>query len=160
MSRHLGERALLRALEGESRPQEREHLASCATCAGRRGELAREVRLLGGVLRDGPLPAVPAKPAANDRPAAVGRWVPAMLGAGTAVALLGWTLLGRPPVPAEVADAEPLSLDHVTAALFATDEVEAVAKPVRRSDFLAVQAALRGEWPCAYPDPWLDRDCS
>jgi hypothetical protein len=157
MSRHLGERALLRSFEGESRPREREHLASCAACAGRRVQLAREVRLLGGVLRDGPPPAVPV---VMERPAAFRRWVPAVLGAGVAVAVVSWGLLGRPPVPAEVADAEPLSLDHVTAALFATDEVEEVAKPVRRSDFLAVQAALRGEWPCAHPDPWLDRDCS
>jgi len=154
MNRHLGERALLRALEGESRPREREHLASCATCVARRVQLAREIRLLGGVLRDGPLPAV------SERRAPIPRWVPAMLGAGVAAALLAWGLLGRSPLPAEVADAEPLSLDHVTAALFATDEVEEVAKPVRRSDFVAVQAALRGEWPCAHPDPWFDRDCS
>jgi hypothetical protein len=154
MNRHLGDRALLRALEGESRPREREHLASCAACAGRRVQLAHDLRFLGTVLRDGPPPGLIA------RAAPMRRWVPALLAGGMAAAVLVWALLGRTPLPAEVADAEPLSLDNVTAALFATDEIEQVAKPVRRSDFLALQAALRGEWPCAHPDPWLDRDCS
>ena len=154
MNRHLGDRALLRAVERESLPREREHLASCAACAERRVQLAHDLRLLGNVLRDGPPPGLSA------RAVPMRRWVPAMLAAGVGTAVLIWGLLGRPPLPAEVADAEPLSLDNVTAALFATDEIEQVAKPVRRSDFLPLQAALRGEWPCAHPDPWLDRDCS
>ena len=153
MSRHLGERALLRALEGESRAREREHLASCATCVGRRAQLARDLRCIGTELRAGPLPRT------IERPAAI-RWVPAVLGASAAAGLLVWGVLGRSPIPAEVADAEPLSLDNVTAALFATDEIDQVTKPVRGSEFVEVQAALRGEWPCASPDPWLDRDCS
>jgi hypothetical protein len=153
MNRHLGDRALLRALDGESRPRERDHLASCATCAERRVRLARDLRVLGDVLREG------APSRAVVRPVPM-RWVPAVLGAAVAAAVLVWGLVGRPPLPAEVADAEPLSMDNVTAALFATDEIEEVAKPVRRSDFVALEAALRGEWPCAHPDPWLDRDCS
>jgi len=88
------------------------------------------------------------------------RWMPAVLGASVAAGMLAWAVIGRSPIPAEVADAEPLSLDNVTAALFATDEIEEVARPVRGSEFVDVQAALRGEWPCASPDPWLDRDCS
>jgi len=153
MSRHLGERALLRALEGESRARERDHLASCTTCVGRRAQLARELRRIGTELREGPAPRL------IDRPSAI-RWMPAILGAGAAAGLLAWAVLGRPPIPAQVADAEPLSLDNVTAALFATDEIDDVAMPVRGSEFVEVQAALRGEWPCASPDPWLDRDCS
>ena len=152
MSRHLGERALVRALEGESRAREREHLASCATCVGRRAQLARELRHIGTELREGPAPRL------IERPSAI-RWMPAVLGTGAAV-LLVWAVLGRAPIPAQIADAEPLSLDNVTAALFATDEIDDVAMPVRGSEFVEVQAALRGEWPCASPDPWLDRDCS
>jgi hypothetical protein len=153
MNRHLGERALLRALEGESRAREREHLASCATCVGRRAQLARDLRRIGTELREGRAPRMIARPSAI-------RWMPAVLGASAAAGLLVWGVLGRSPIPAEVADAEPLSLDNVTAALFATDEIDEVARPVRGSEFVEVQAALRGEWPCASPDPWFDRDCS
>jgi len=153
MSRHLGERALVRALEGESRAREREHLASCPTCVGRRAQLARELRRIGTELREGPAPQL------IERPSAI-RWMPAVLGTGAAVGLLVWAVLGRAPIPAQVADAEPLSLDNVTAALFATDEIDDVAMPVRGSEFVEVQAALRGEWPCASTDPWFDRDCS
>jgi hypothetical protein len=153
MSRHLGERALVRALEGESRAREREHLASCPTCVGRRAQLARELRRIGTELREGPAPRL------IERPSAIS-WMPAVLGTGAAVGLLVWAVLGRAPIPAQVADAEPLSLDNVTAALFATDEIDDVAMPVRGSEFVEVQAALRGEWPCASTDPWFDRDCS
>lgn len=153
MSRHLGERALLRALEGESRAREREHLASCAACVARRAQLARELRRIGTELREGPAPRV------IERSSAI-RWMPAVLGASAAAGLLVWAVLGRAPIPAQVADAEPLSLDNVTAALFATDEIDDVARPVRGSEFVEVQAALRGEWPCASHDAWLDRDCS
>ena len=153
MSRHLGERALVRALEGESRAREREHLASCPTCVGRRAQLARELRRIGTELREGPAPRL------IERPSTI-RWMPAVLGTVAAAGLLVWAVLGRAPIPAQIADAEPLSLDNVTAALFATDEIDDVAMPVRGSEFVEVQAALRGEWPCASPDPWLDRDCS
>jgi hypothetical protein len=153
MSRHLGERALLRSLEGESRAREREHLAACATCVGRRARLARDLRRIGAELREGPALRL------IKRQSAI-RWMPAVLGVSAAAGLLVWVVLGRSPIPAKVADAEPLSLDNVTAALFATDEIEEVAKPIRGSEFVEVQAALRGEWPCASSDPWLDRDCS
>jgi hypothetical protein len=48
-----------------------------------------------------------------------------------------------------------LSLSDVSAAMFATDDVEQLAKPVRGAELAALEAALRGEWPGARHDPWL-----
>jgi hypothetical protein len=152
MIRHLGDRTLLETLEGKGSPPEQEHLRSCAACAARRASLAHDLEVLSGVLRDGPLP----RPVA--RPAAVRRWV-ALAAATTAAAALVWGMSGRSPVAEQIASVEPLSLQQVSAAVFATDEVEQLAKPVRATDVAAVQAALRGEWPCAREDPWLDQDC-
>ena len=152
MIRHLGDRTLLETLEEKGSPLEQEHLRSCAACAARRASLAHDLEVLSSVLRDGPLP----RPVA--RPTAVRRWVP-LAGAVAAAAALAWVVSGRPPVPEQMASAEPLSLRQVSAAVFATDEVEQLAKPVRAIDVAAVQAALRGEWPCAREDPWLDQDC-
>ena len=152
MIRHLGVRALLETLEGRGSPREREHLGSCAACAASRASLARDLDVLGSVLRDGPLP----RPVA--RPAAVRRWIP-LAAVATATAALVWGLSARAPVPDRVASAEPLSLDQVSAAVFATDDIVQLAKPVRAIDVASVQAALRGEWPCARDDPWLDQDC-
>ena len=152
MVRHVSDRTLLGMLEGEGSPREREHLWSCATCAGRRARLARDLDVLSGVLGDGPMP----RPVA--RSAVVRRWVPLAAGATVAVAL-AWSLVGRVPAPVELASVEPPSLREVSAAVFATDDVEQLAKPVRGPDLVAVQAALRGEWPCARTDPWLDQDC-
>jgi hypothetical protein len=152
MIRHLGDRTLLETLEGRGSPREREHLGSCAACAARRASLARDLDVLSNVLRDGPLP----RPVA--RSAAVPRWIP-LAAVAMATAALVWGLAGRTPAPEQVASAEPLSLDQISAAVFATDDVEQLAKPVRAIDVASVQAALRGEWPCARDDPWLDQDC-
>jgi hypothetical protein len=152
MIRHLGARTLLETLEGKGSPPEQEHLRSCAACAARRASLAHDLEILSSVLRDGPLP----RPVA--RPAAVRRWV-ALAAAVAAAAVLAWGLSGRAPVPERVASAEPLSLRQLSAAVFATDDVEQFARPVRGTEVDAVQAALRGEWPCARTDPWLDQDC-
>jgi hypothetical protein len=152
MIRHLGDRTLLETLEGRGSPREREHLGSCAACAARRASLARDLDVLSNVLRDGPLP----RPVA--RPAVERRWIP-LAAAAMATAALVWGLAARTPGPEQVASAEPLSLDQISAAVFATDDVEQLAKPVRAIDVASVQAALRGEWPCARDDPWLDQDC-
>jgi hypothetical protein len=152
MIRHLGDRTLLETLVGRGSPREREHLGSCAACAARRASLARDLDVLSNVLRDGPLP----RPVA--RPAVVRRWIP-LAAAALATAALVWGLATRTPAPEQVASAEPLSLDQISAAVFATDDVEQLAKPVRAIDVASVQAALRGEWPCARDDPWLDQDC-
>jgi hypothetical protein len=152
MIRHLGDRTLLETLEGRGSPREQEHLGSCAACVARRASLARDLDVLSSVLRDGPLP----RPVV--RPAAVRRWIPLAV-AATAAAGLVWGLSARTPVPEQLASAEPPSLDQISAAVFSTDDVEQLAKPVRAIDVASVQAALRGEWPCAREDPWLDQDC-
>jgi hypothetical protein len=152
MIRHLRDRTLLETLEGRGSPREQEHLRSCAACAARRASLARDLEVFSSVLRDGPLP----RPVAS--PAGVRRWM-SLAAAATAVAALAWGLSGRTPVPEQLASAEPPSLTQISAAVFATDDIEQLAKPVRATDVAAVQAALRGEWPCARQDPWLDQDC-
>jgi hypothetical protein len=112
----------------------------------------RGLDVLSNVLRDGPLP----RPVA--RPAGVRRWIPLAVAAAATAALV-WGLSARTPVPEQVASAEALSFDQISAAVFATDDVEQLAKPVRAIDVASEQAALRGEWPCAREDPWLDQDC-
>jgi hypothetical protein len=145
MSMHLDDRTLLDVLAGEGSPRQRNHLDGCAACTARRARLARDLALVGSVLRDGPLP----RPVA--RTAALGRWIP-LAGAAMAAALLAWGLSLRPPAPAAT-----LSLSDVSAAVFATDEVEQLTKPVRGGEMAALEAALRGEWPC---DPRLERGCN
>jgi len=145
MNMHLDDRTLLDVLAGEGSSRQQDHLDGCATCAARHARLARELALVGSVLRDGPLP----RPVA--RTAALRRWIP-LAGAAMAAALLAWGLSLRAPTP----DAT-LSLSDVSAAVFATDEVEQLTKPVRGAELAALEAALRGEWPC---DPRLDRSCN
>jgi hypothetical protein len=148
MTAHLDDRTLLDVLGGEGSPHERVHLGACAVCARRSARLAHDLDLVANVLSDGPLP----RPVA--RPAAVRRWVP-LAAAVTAAALLAWGLSGRTPPPARVPGARTLSLSDVSAAMFATDDVEQLAKPVRGAELVALEAALQGEWPGARHDPWL-----
>jgi len=145
MSMHLDDRTLLDVLAGEGTPRQRDHLDGCAACAARHARVARDLALVGSVLRDGPLPRLVA------RTAALRRWIP-LAGAAMAAALLAWGLSLRTPAP----DAT-LSLSDVSAAVFATDEVEQLTKPVRGAELMALEAALRGEWPC---DPRLERGCN
>jgi len=152
MIRHLEDRTMLETLEGRGSLREQEHLRSCAACAARRASLVRDLEVLSSVLRDGPLPRPVASPVASRR------WM-ALAAVVTAAAVVAWVLSGRAPVPEQLASAEPLSLSQVSAAVFATDDVEQLAEPVRATDVAAVQAALRGEWPCAREDSWLDQDC-
>jgi hypothetical protein len=149
MSSHLDDRALLDVLAGEGSPRQRLHLGGCAACAARHARLARDVALVGSVLRDGPLP----RPVA--RTASLRRWAP-LVGAALAAALLAWGLSLRAPLPSPPAETT-LSLSAVSAAMFATDDIEQLAKPVRGAELVTLEAALRGEWPC---DPRLDRDCN
>jgi hypothetical protein len=146
MTTHLDDRTVLDVLSGEGSPRERAHLESCAVCAQRSARLARDLDLVGTVLRDGPLP----RPVA--RPAAMRRWMPLAAATATA-ALLAWVLSGPTPRPAT--GTRTLSLADVSAAMFATDDVEQLAKPVRGAELAALEAALRGEWPGARHDPWL-----
>jgi hypothetical protein len=153
MNRHLEDRTLLETLEGEGSPEEQKHLRSCAACAATRARLARDLEVLRSVLRDGPLP----RPVA--RATGVRRWIP-LAAAATVAAALAWGVSSRTPEPERLASSGPLSLRQVSAAVFATGDVEQLAKPVRGGiEVAAVQAALRGEWPCAQGDPWLDQDC-
>lgn len=145
MSMHLDDRTLLDVLAGEGSPRQQHHLDGCAACTARHARLARDLALVGSVLRDGPLP----RPVA--RTAALRRWVP-LAGAAMAAALLAWGLSPRTPPPDAM-----LSLSDVSAAVFATDEVEQLTKPVRGAELAALEAALRGEWPC---DPRLERSCN
>jgi hypothetical protein len=149
MTAHLDDRTLLDVLGGEGSPPERVHPGACAVCARRSARLARDLDLVGNVLRDGPLP----RPVA--RPAALRRWVPLAAAAVTTAALLAWGLSGHTPPPAQVTGTRTLSLSDVSAAMFATDDVEQLAKPVRGAELTALEAALRGEWPGARHDPWL-----
>ena len=149
---HLEDRTMLETLEGRGSLREQEHLRSCAACAARRASLVRDLEVLSSVLRDGPLP----RPVASR--VAARRWM-TLAAVVTAAAVVAWVLSGRAPVPEELASAEPLSLRQLSAAVFATDDVEQFARPVRGTEVAAVQAALRGEWPCAHTDPWLDQNC-
>jgi hypothetical protein len=148
MSRHLDDRTLLDVLAGEGSPRQQQHLDTCAVCAARTARLARDLELVGSVLRDGPLP----RPVA--RTAALRRWAP-LAGAAMAAALLAWGLSPRTP-PRSAANERTLSISDVSAAVFATDDIEQLTKPVRGAELVALEAALRGEWPC---DPRLDRGC-
>ena len=149
MSMHLDDRTLLDVLAGEGSPRQQDHLDGCAACAARHARLARDLALVGSVLRDGPLP----RPVA--RTTALRRWIP-LAGAAMAAALLAWGLSLRAPLLSPAAETT-LSLSDVSAAMFATDDIEQLAKPVRGAELVALEAALRGEWPC---DPRLERSCN
>lgn len=145
-TQHLDDRTLLDALEEGAGPREREHLQACAACAARRVRLAHDLTRLTGVLRDGP----PPRPVA---PVPGRGWMPlaATVAAGVLLAL-GLTLRTGPTEP--VATAAPLSLRDVGRALFATDDVEQLTRPVAGDELAALEAALRGEWPGARSQPW------
>lgn len=149
MTMHLGDRTLLDVLGGEGSPAERAHLDSCVVCATHSARLARDLDRVSNVLRDGPLPRPVARISGK-------RWA-SLAAAATAAMLLLWGLWSRTP-PVQVARTSHLSLRDVSAAVFATDEVEQLAKPVRSAEVAALEAALRGEWPGARHDPWLGQD--
>jgi len=84
----LTERRLLEVHGGEGTAAERDHVASCAACAGRATSLARDLARIGTVLRSTP----PSRRAR--RRTAAWRWVPV-----AAAALLALAVVMRQPRP-------------------------------------------------------------
>jgi hypothetical protein len=152
----LADRVLQALVDGAvADPGARMHLEDCAACRERRDLLVRETALVAHLLRDGPMPALSRRAA---RPA---WWIP--LGAAAAavalatVVLLPWDVGDDPSPPA--AETRAAAFEDVARALFAADDTEWMPEPVQRSGFQPLQAALRGEWPCAGRDPWTDQGC-
>lgn len=153
----LDDRVLHDLVEGTvAEPSARMHLQDCDACRRRQDALFADAAMVAALLRDGPMPAL------RPRAAPAAPWIP--LGLATAVALVAGALLlrdGTPP-PARaprLATATDATIADVSRALFALDDTEWLAEPEPPSALRPLQAALRGEWPCARSAPWTDRGC-
>lgn len=149
MSHCLRDRTLWLMSEGDARPEDRAHVASCMPCAARLRRLEQDLGRLSAVLT-GPLPvhAVPTRL----RPARM-RWMTAAATVAmlTLTVWLGsWWQRSSPPVlPMEVSqESIGFFIDAVSAALFATVDPGVMSSPDPLPDLDDLQAALAGHWPC------------
>lgn len=153
MSRCLRDRTLWLMSEGDARPEDRAHVASCMACAARLRRLEQDLGRLRTVLT-GPLPvhAVPTRL----RPARM-RWMTA----AATVAMLTLTVwLGswwqRPSPPALRTEAAQESvwpfIEGLSMALFTPVDAGAIGSSDQLPDLGDLQAALVGDWPCEGQD--------
>lgn len=144
----LTDHALFRLTEGDGRPAEYAHVASCLTCAARLRGFEQSVAFAAGALREDPIAVAPPPTMPNVLPIT---WMPILAMAASLVLALGvarWmtTDNGSPRVPA----AAPM---HV-AALSLTELQQAFAVDDRGgadADFTYLTAALSGSGPCDQP---------
>jgi len=153
MSRCLGDRTLWLMFEGDARPEDRAHVASCTGCTARLHRLEQDLGRLRTVL-SGPLP-VHTKPA-RLRPTRR-RWMTA----AATVAILTLTVwLGswwQPPLPPALQTEAPQEsvwpfIEGLSMALFTPVDAGAIGSPDPLPDLGALQAALVGDWPCEGQD--------
>ena len=135
----LGDRAVIRLMEDEGRPSEREHLAACPRCTSRAQALARDVALVATVLRGDPPPAL--APAVT---VPVSWWIPAVALAAAVLLVVTWK------VPASHDDA-PLSIAEVAGTTFAVED--SVESGVDRADLVALDDVLDASWDES-PEQW------
>jgi hypothetical protein len=156
VNRCLRDKALAALFAGEERPEWREHLRGCRSCAVRYRALERDMRVAVDALVAGP-------PAGLHRPAraAAWRWAPAVAALGLALALVVQLFPGR---EAPVQSASPgelrAAMSEVSAALFGFGDGTAPSTldgRVPAAQFAS--AALEGGWPC-HDGNGLGSDCT
>ena len=159
MNRCVSEETLWQLYEGEGSREERAHLAKCQVCTIRYERLAKDITLLGQVLRESP----PQTVAIKKHRSPVIRWVPIALAGATAVVLLWsqWQLPELPQLPrpkastpsqiaAQAVDEKELAhffTAVIGPAIFATADLGIRPLPKRATTGAYLQAALDGEWP-------------
>ena len=153
MSRCLGDRTLWLVSEGDARPEDCAHVASCATCAARLRRLERDLGRL-RIILTGPLP-LHVSPA-RARPGRT-RWVTAAatLAMLTLTVWLGsWWQHPLPPALRTEAPQESVwpFIEGLSMALFTPVDAGAIAPSDPLPDLGALQAALVGDWPCEGQD--------
>ncbi len=142
MRKCLRERTLVSLLEGEGSSTERAHLEACAACADRYGQLVRDLRVVGQVLREEP----PPRPWRSFRSLHT-RWIPAI--AALALILVSvWGIMrvekSAAPVPWEETRGEDTSLfaDDLSGAIFASGDDSLAEVSYTDADFSYLDSAL------------------
>jgi len=143
----LSDRALWEASEGEGAGADREHLGSCEPCRRRARRLARDLKVIGQVLRDVP---PPAEAAATRRRSAGVRWV-----AAAAVVVLGlglaWVRGGPARDRLTLARTEDMPvLQALSTAVLADSGVEWALAPAPPTDMDVIAAAVDEAVPCEW----------
>ena len=162
MSRHLPDGTLWALHEGWGTSADRAHLERCSACAARSRQLARDLKVLGQVLREAPpLPA-------TSRPRRVVqiRWAPAIT-VMAATLLLAWgqewlRVLTLPVSPLEARKNEEtvrFLSKEVPLALFSTAELNPGKLPAHATNLAYLQAALDGSWPSEPCEPFRTTEC-
>jgi len=172
MNRCVSDDTLLLLHEGAGTRAHQVHLASCESCRARSERLARDLRLIGQVLREPPL----VEEVLVTRPFLGASWV---AGAAVSVALLflvwgrGWmrdlpfselpsrTTLSAPASSGEVRDEElaVLVVKTVTPALFSATELGGGKLPKHATNLAYLKAALDGGWPSERCEPARSQTC-
>jgi hypothetical protein len=160
MSRHLRNETLWLLHEGEGTHPDRAHLEECPSCAARHQQLARDLKMLGQVLRETPQ-VVP-----QPRRTLQIRWVPAAAVMATTL-LLVWgqdwlRVLTLPVSPTEARRNEEIAqfiTQELPFALFSTAELSPGKVPARATNLAYLQAALDGGWPSEPCEPSRTANC-
>lgn len=162
MSRHLQDEALWLLHEGQGTSADRAHLEECPSCTTRSQQLARDLKILGQVLREAPPPQVVPQP----RRTLQIRWAPAAA-VMAATLLLAWgqdwlRVLTLPVSPMEARRNEEIAqfvTQELPFALFSTAELSPGRLPARATNLAYLQAALDGGWPSEPCDPSRTVNC-
>ena len=156
MSRHLPNERLWSLSEDTGTSADRAHLDGCPTCTARYQQLARDLKVLGQVLREAPLPQAAPRP----RRILQIRWAPAVA-VMTATLLLMWgqewlRVLTLPVSRLEArknAETVRFLTKELPLALFATAELNPGKLPAHATNLAYLQAALGGGWPSEPCEP-------
>jgi len=160
MNRCLSDDSLLLLYEGSGTRTHQEHLASCESCRAHYERLARDLQLIGRVLRDPP----PVEEVSAFPHSRLIRWIPVAVVSAAAFFLLwgkGWienlpfprrlsqTPLSAPASSMEVRDEElaVLLAKTVTPALFSAVDLRGGKLPEHATNLAYLKAALDGGWP-------------
>ena len=162
MSRHLRDEVLWALSEGTGTSADRAHVDGCPACAVRYQQLARDLKVLGQVLRESP----PRQAALQPRRALQIRWAPAVA-VMTATLLFLWgqewlRVLTLPVSPLEArknAETVRFLIKEIPLALFSTAELKPGKLPAHATNLAYLQAALDGGWPSEPCEPSRTTDC-
>jgi len=159
MNRCLSEETLWQLYEGSGSREERAHVAKCQVCTIRYERLAKDLTLLGRVLRESP--PQPAQVHGYRFPTL--KWAPIAL-AGAAAVILLWNHLQLPELlqlswqtpsppaqtvgqPVDEAELARFFAKTVGPAIFATADFGSKPLPKHATSLSYLQAALNGDWP-------------